>query len=378
MKKILFILPSLPEYRKDFFEKLENVIGGEYKLSVAYCKKISILKKIHFVNSNLFQSIGFEGFLLNLFKYRIMWIKGLFKYVFYSKPDLTIILFNSGIINLLFVQINLKLTKRKYLLWSCGHKRSELTGVKLKFKNFINNYFNRLATGHISYGSVYAGELIKKGIPENRVFIAQNTLNVEKILEKNAQNKYKARLQLKLPEDFNIFIYVGAIIPSKNIIDLLQIFQKIIARNKNILLLIIGKGPEIGAIRDFINKNHLEKIILILGEIYGERLASYFFAADVFILPGTGGLAVNEAMAYGLPIISTRGDGTICDIVIDGENGYLINDDLSNMMESIETFLNLNDIQKSIMGEKSRNIIAKRASLENMVQKFEQAILINT
>ena len=46
------------------------------------------------------------------------------------------------------------------------------------------------------------------------------------------------------------------------------------------------------------------------GAKHGTELAGYFSAADLFVLPGTGGLAVQEAMSYGLPVIMGQGDGT--------------------------------------------------------------------
>ncbi len=47
----------------------------------------------------------------------------------------------------------------------------------------------------------------------------------------------------------------------------------------------------------------------------GRNLDSYFSSADLFVLPGTGGLAVQEAMSHGLPVIMGQGDGTNDDLV---------------------------------------------------------------
>ena len=42
----------------------------------------------------------------------------------------------------------------------------------------------------------------------------------------------------------------------------------------------------------------------------------------MFVLPGTGGLAINEAMAHRLPVISGYADGSADDLVIDGVTGF--------------------------------------------------------
>ena len=45
------------------------------------------------------------------------------------------------------------------------------------------------------------------------------------------------------------------------------------------------------------------------------RETAHFAGADLFVLPGTGGLAVQEAMSYALPVIVAKGDGTQEDLV---------------------------------------------------------------
>ena len=57
------------------------------------------------------------------------------------------------------------------------------------------------------------------------------------------------------------------------------------------------------------------------------QLPSIYGAADVFILPSifeTWGLAVNEAMNFAKPIVTTDGVGCAVDLVVDGQNGFAI------------------------------------------------------
>ncbi len=59
------------------------------------------------------------------------------------------------------------------------------------------------------------------------------------------------------------------------------------------------------------------------GGIHDEALAPWFRKADLFVLPGTGGLALQQAMAYGLPVIAGVADGTQADLVRQS-NGWLL------------------------------------------------------
>ena len=94
-------------------------------------------------------------------------------------------------------------------------------------------------------------------------------------------------------------------------------------------------------------------------------------------MPGTGGLAINEAMAYGLPIISTIADGTLADLLFEGKNGYYVNEIASqeNIYEVCKTILQDNKIHLMEMGNLSRQIVSEKATLSNMVNNFEKAIL---
>lgn len=58
-----------------------------------------------------------------------------------------------------------------------------------------------------------------------------------------------------------------------------------------------------------------------------EKLAKYYKASDIFVLPtreDIWGLVINEAMAYGLPVISTNRCIAAIELIKDGENGFII------------------------------------------------------
>ncbi len=59
------------------------------------------------------------------------------------------------------------------------------------------------------------------------------------------------------------------------------------------------------------------------GDRRGDELADLFQQADLFVLPGTGGLALQQALGFALPAIAAEGDGTQADLVRP-ENGWLV------------------------------------------------------
>jgi len=109
------------------------------------------------------------------------------------------------------------------------------------------------------------------------------------------------------------------------------------------------------------------------GAQHGAQLAKHLRSADLFVMPGTGGLAVQEAMSFGLPVIVGVADGTQTDLVR-GENGWLLADD------SIQTLTNtlasaLSDVYAlRKKGSASYRIVSQEINLEKMVAVFSKAI----
>jgi glycosyltransferase involved in cell wall biosynthesis len=109
------------------------------------------------------------------------------------------------------------------------------------------------------------------------------------------------------------------------------------------------------------------------GARYGAELQTYFHAADLFALPGTGGLAVQQAMSYALPVIVAQGDGTQDDLVRP-ENGWRIPpDDLAAMGDALRAALS-DPLLLRRMGAASYRIVDEEVNLEGMVQVFIHAL----
>lgn len=116
---------------------------------------------------------------------------------------------------------------------------------------------------------------------------------------------------------------------------------------------VIGDGPE---------KENLQRLaiehgannIKFLGRIV-DGVADYFQAADVFLMPGTGGMALLEACYHGLPVVTSMGDGIGYDVVTDGANGY------------IKPELSLEDIVESLSHMRRRNLYGEFSAKSRLI-----------
>ena len=115
-----------------------------------------------------------------------------------------------------------------------------------------------------------------------------------------------------------------------------------------------------------------------LGHQSGEDLAVALAAADLFVLPGAGGLAVHEAMLYGKPVVVGSSDGTQADLVREGCNGYNVTSgDAVALEHVIRSCLEDPDALRR-MGLESRRIATEEVTLGAMIDTYVRAFLLAT
>jgi glycosyltransferase involved in cell wall biosynthesis len=109
------------------------------------------------------------------------------------------------------------------------------------------------------------------------------------------------------------------------------------------------------------------------GALHGEALAAEFAAADLFVLPGTGGLAVQEAMSHALPVIVAQGDGTQDDLVRPGNGWQVPPDDLPALTAALQAALT-HPARLREMGAESYRIVRDEINIGKMAAAFLQAL----
>jgi colanic acid/amylovoran biosynthesis glycosyltransferase len=146
-------------------------------------------------------------------------------------------------------------------------------------------------------------------------------------------------------ENFVEFFCVGRLVPKKAPLLLAEAFLLAAEKNPRIRLTIGGDGPLAKNLRDFVNGHPLGNRLRLLGRLEHSDVLQRMCEADVYIQhsitdPENGDqegapVAIMEAMAHGLPVISTRHSG-IPFLVPDGIEGILSREkDVTAMSESI-------------------------------------------
>ena len=129
----------------------------------------------------------------------------------------------------------------------------------------------------------------------------------------------------------------------KGIHYLMQAILELKKKGSDVKLKLAGDGPLKSEFLEFIEKNHLTNMINYVGKVKGEEKQKFYNSINAFVLPSISlkndqdGIPVvlMEAIAYGLPIISTEVSG-IPEICIDNYNGFLIKEkDVDSIVDSV-------------------------------------------
>lgn len=138
----------------------------------------------------------------------------------------------------------------------------------------------------------------------------------------------------------------------------------------NIILDIVGDGPEKRNLEQLIIQERLTDRVRFLGFLPHEQLVNYLRDYDLFVLlsyPETFGRVYLEAMAAGLPVMCSAKSG-VDGIITHGKEGFLVNHksitDIQNIFKDM-----LNKEQLFIMGQQAR-VLASQFTWDSIGKKY--------
>lgn len=325
--KVLFLTTVPSPYRVDFFECL----GGLCELTVLYeSRGVSYREKDWMkTQAKNYKSIYLKG----------KNIKGKFiptnlkKLLFQKNYDVFVVSGYSTIADILAIQY-LKKKKKSFIL-SCD-------GALLKEENFLKYSLKKKlissANHWLSTGNITNEYLLHYGAQKDSIYfypfssIHNNEISDEII---GLEDKKSIRSKLKMREK-KILLTVGQYIHRKGIDVLLETSNKL---SQDYGVYIVGGEPTSEYLK-YVNDHKLTNVHFVSFKSTSE-LREYYKAADLFVLPtreDIWGLVVNEAMAVGLPVITTDRCVAGVELIKEGINGYIVpiedNEALANAINS--------------------------------------------
>jgi glycosyltransferase involved in cell wall biosynthesis len=248
-------------------------------------------------------------------------------------------------------------------LWT---KARNLDDPNNRMRNALFDY-----THHISDGLILYTSSLRRFITwrqQSKIFIANNTINFEDfpaITESKEEIKRQMGLRFK-----KIVLFVGRIGEEgnrKKVDHLIEIFRNL--DRSDLGLVIVGSG---------LAEEHRARMsptnTCYLGEVHDpeHRLISRIFKmADVCSIPGHVGLGLNQALFWGLPVVTEQGNQPPeIEYLQDGVNGFIVpENDIMALRERL-LFLLDNDAEREVLSANARKSISEHASIEGMFSGF--------
>lgn len=236
------------------------------------------------------------------------------------------------------------------------------------YKTAFKKHFISPACCWFSSGRSTTDYFIHYGANKDRIieypFTSMSETDLQRARQRISGNRSLWKERLQISEE-KVITTVGQFIHRKGF-DVLIRAAKHLPCNTGIY--IIGGEPDDEYI--LLKQNLALDNVHFVGFKNKEELEKYYCASDLFVLPAREdiwGLVINEAMAYGLPVVATDRCGAALSLLEDGVNGYIVPvEDAETLADRIRRLLS-DDAARESMGQRNLSVIEKY-SIENMVK----------
>ncbi|MDX1622498.1 MAG: glycosyltransferase family 4 protein [Gemmatimonadota bacterium] len=173
-----------------------------------------------------------------------------------------------------------------------------------------------------------------------------------------------------------VVLFVGRLVARKGVDRLLEAMAGL--EDREWRLEVVGFGPERESLESHAARLGIASRVEFGGKVSGEELIDAYRRADLFVLPATVdarsdteglGVVLLEAMAHGTPVVATRRGG-ILDVVVDGETGVLVEDEVGALRGGIAMLLDDAELARS-MGEMGRRRVLESFGWDRIVGRLE-------
>ena len=201
---------------------------------------------------------------------------------------------------------------------------------------------------------------------KNEINVVPNFIDVEK-----HDNPYtECQRDLMANKDEKIITHVSNLREVKRITDVIEIFDRI-QKNMPAKLIMVGEGPEKLAAEELCEAKGIAEKVMFVGNSH--EIDKILCFSDLFLLPSeheSFGLAALEAMACGVPVISSN-TGGIPEVNIQGVSGFL--SDVGNVSEMAENAIHiLSDEARLLEFKKNAKQTALKFDTKNIVPLYEE------
>ena len=237
----------------------------------------------------------------------------------------------------------------------------------LKFERVLYNFYKEVVSNSIA-GLISYKQYNKKGR-----YLLYNGFNGSRIPKKS---KNELINEIGMKKGF-IVLMVSNMFSRKDHTTFIRATKQILKTHQNIYFYIIGDGPKRGMYEEIVNNMKLNSNLCFVGKV--NNVEKYFKAADLSVLASSSWYGegipnvVMESMACGTPVLATASGG-IKELLIHGENGFLINPgDYKTLAERIVFLKNNVDVLERFR-KNGISIVNNKFNTDEMINKFVEIL----
>jgi len=377
-KKVALVCKLMPLYRLGVFRELSKKREGFEFTCFGDTKEQGGIENISWELANKKGGVNWVK-TINYFYVpeRLLWQTGIIRRIFFSRYDYFI--FEGGVYHLptWVFAFFCRLVGKKVFFWTHGFK-----GLDKGLKKVIRIAYFKLANALLLYGNYSKEIMITSGFSEKRLFVIYNSLDSSEQLKLlNSPKSYiLMNEKAKIFNDSNLFttIFIGRLVKGKKIELLLNAVKDFSLKNTPINCIIVGGGPELDFIIDYISFYNLEGKVFLTGALHEEKyICKYFEMADIMVSPGNVGLNCMHSLAYGVPVLTHndfRFQNPEVEAIALGETGLLFEyNSYEDMFTKLEEWKNLKRTKEETR-IKCHDILMKRYNPVSQANRIIEAI----
>jgi glycosyltransferase involved in cell wall biosynthesis len=212
-------------------------------------------------------------------------------------------------------------------------------------------------------------KLVKKGVPEEKLEVIPNGVNVEDF---NVSEEEVERVRRKYGLEGVVVMFAGTITPRKGVLELMKAAK--LLNRRDVLFLVVGNLD--------LDREYARRVMeyakneginaKFTGFVPYEDLKALYLACDVFVLPSFEegqGVVLLEAMASGKPLIGSKVGGIPMQIK-EGWNGFLVEPGNVKQLTEKLRYLVENEGERTRMGRNSRRLAEEEFDWDKVSEKY--------
>jgi len=262
------------------------------------------------------------------------------------------------------------LSSRPFIIWSgtttLSARRHSIA------RRLARKALMKKADAFIAYGTQAKEYLTSLGAPEDKIYTAINTVDTE---------FFKSEVE-RLREEDNLtktkeLLFVGHLVRRKRVDHLLALVKHLSHERLDFILRIVGDGPERSDLMSLCKELGMSDLVYFEGFKQRAEIPRYLASAHCLLFPSDDeiwGLVLAEAMAAGVPCLSSVSAGATHDLIRDGKNGFALDFSKTDEVAATVNWL-LDHPEESIaMGRQASCFISEHVNLEKSADGVVRAI----